>query len=141
MGFGKPASFLAAIIFAVGATSGIICLAVSAAYWFVSSGGYGLGVTSGVLGFLVFSLMIFWMVWSNLNEFDPAFVIFLIVAILSGVFSFIAGCLGVFWFIYLLSAFQGFSLLWSVGAFPVLSTLFTLSFASCAFSSGSEARA
>jgi hypothetical protein len=84
MGFGKPGSFLAAIIFAVGSVSGeqrssgrgsskarltfpppgIITLIVSALYPFISVGGYGLGITAGILGVLVCTCMIFWCVVS-----------------------------------------------------------------------------
>jgi hypothetical protein len=83
MGFGKPGSFLAAIIFAVGSVSGeqgqqracsmayphfssagIITLIVSALYPFISLGGYGLGITAGILGVLVCTCMIFWCVGS-----------------------------------------------------------------------------
>merc|ERR1711991_156209 len=83
MGFGKPASYLAAIIFAVGAVSGIITLIVSAVFGYATGGGYGLGVTSGLLGFLVCSVMILWMVFTNLNEFDPAWIIFLVAICIS----------------------------------------------------------
>lgn len=94
MAFGKPGSFLAAIIFAVGFTTGIIALAVSAARWNnFSSAGHGLGITGGVLGAMVFAAMIFWMVFTLLNEWDPAWLIFLIVAALSCLFAFIAGIL------------------------------------------------
>lgn len=37
--------------------------------------------------------MILWLVFTNLNEFDPAWIIFLIVICISCLFSFIAGIL------------------------------------------------
>merc|ERR1711991_64072 len=77
----------------VGAVSGIITLIVSAVFGYATGGGYGLGVTSGLLGFLVCSVMILWMVFTNLNEFDPAWIIFLVVICISALFAFIAGIL------------------------------------------------
>lgn len=77
--FGKPASWISVIVFAVCWIWCIIGLAVSASYGWLSSGGYGLGVTGGVLGFLVTPVMVLWLMWTNLNEWDPAWIIFLIV--------------------------------------------------------------
>jgi hypothetical protein len=37
--------------------------------------------------------MVMWLVWTNLNEFDPAWIIFLIVICVSALFAFIAGIL------------------------------------------------
>ena len=60
MSFGKPGSFLAAVVFAVGCVSGLITLIVSAVVPGFSAAGYGLGITAGILAFLVYSAMIFW---------------------------------------------------------------------------------
>ena len=113
MAFGKPASLLAAIIFTVGFVSGFITLIVSALHPYVlflssfsllplflslllsglSYAGYVLGILAGLFGLLVCSAMVFWLVLTQLNEFDPAWIIFLIVLCVSALFAFIAGIL------------------------------------------------
>ena len=52
-----------------------------------------LGIIAGLLGFLVCSVMVLWMVFTNLNEIEVMWLIFLIVECVSCLFAFIAGIL------------------------------------------------